>query len=239
MLGLLFHSMENNFMQAKNLIGLLLVIFLVASCRNNKKPNDLSVQDSVKEKKTSVPGSLKNIIFFGNSLTAGYGVEGSEAFPALIQEKIDSLKLPYKVINAGISGETTAGGKSRIDWVLRQPVDVFVLELGANDGLRGIPLSETLKNLQAIIDDVKKKYPSAKIILAGMEIPPNMGKRYTDDFRVLYRQLAEKNQTLLIPFLLQGVGGEPELNQADGIHPNVKGHRIVADNVWAVLKDAL
>ncbi|HEY6975534.1 MAG TPA: arylesterase [Chitinophagaceae bacterium] len=231
--------MEINFMQAKNLIGLLFVIFLVASCRNNKKPNDLSVQDSVKEKKTSVPGSLKNIIFFGNSLTAGYGVEGSEAFPALIQEKIDSLKLPYKVINAGVSGETTAGGKSRIDWVLRQPVDVFVLELGANDGLRGIPLSETLKNLQAIIDDVKKKYPSAKIILAGMEIPPNMGKRYTDDFRVLYRQLAEKNQTLLIPFLLQGVGGEPELNQADGIHPNVKGHRIVADNVWAVLKDAL
>lgn len=239
MLCLLFHSMEINFMQAKNLIGLLFVIFLVASCRNNKKPNDLSVQDSVKEKKTSVPGSLKNIIFFGNSLTAGYGVEGSEAFPALIQEKIDSLKLPYKVINAGVSGETTAGGKSRIDWVLRQPVDVFVLELGANDGLRGIPLSETLKNLQAIIDDVKKKYPSAKIILAGMEIPPNMGKRYTDDFRVLYRQLAEKNQTLLIPFLLQGVGGEPELNQADGIHPNVKGHRIVADNVWAVLKDAL
>jgi acyl-CoA thioesterase-1 len=186
-----------------------------------------------------VPGSLKNIVFFGNSLTAGYGVEESEAFPALIQEKIDSLKLPYKVINAGVSGETSAGGKSRIDWVLRQPVDVFVLELGANDGLRGISLSETLKNLQAIIDEVKKKYPTAKVVLAGMEIPPNMGKKYTDDFRVLYRQLAERNQTLLIPFLLKGVGGEPELNQPDGIHPNIEGHKIVADNVWAVLKDTL
>ena len=211
----------------------------MAACRNDKKPNDIASQDSVKEKKTSVPDSLKNIVFFGNSLTAGYGVEESEAFPALIQGKIDSLKLPYKVINAGVSGETSAGGKSRIDWVLRQPVNVFVLELGANDGLRGVSLSETSKNLQAIIDEVKKKYSNAKIILAGMEIPPNMGKKYTDQFHVLYRQLAEKNQALLIPFLLKGVGGEPELNQPDGIHPNVKGHKIVADNVWTVVKNVL
>src|SRR4051812_20775570 len=226
-------------MWTKNSIGLLFVVLLISACSNNKKQSDISVQDSMKEKKTSVPGSLKNIVFFGNSLTAGYGVEESEAFPALIQEKIDSLILPYKVINAGVSGETSAGGKSRIGWVLRQSVDVFILELGANDGLRGISISETLKNLQAIIDEVKKKYPAAKIVLAGMEMPPNMGEKYTDDFRVLYRQLAEKNQTLLIPFLLEGVGGEPELNQADGIHPNVEGHRIVADNVWAVLKDIL
>jgi acyl-CoA thioesterase-1 len=226
-------------MWTKNSIKWLFVILLMAACRNDKKPNALSVADSVKEKKTSVSTSLKNIIFFGNSLTAGYGVEESEAFPALIQAKIDSLKLPYKVINAGVSGETSAGGKTRIDWVLRQPVYVFVLELGANDGLRGISLSETSKNLQAIVDEIKKKYPSAKIILAGMEIPPNMGKKYTDEFRVLYRQLTEKNQTLLIPFLLKGVGGEPELNQPDGIHPNVKGHLIVAENVWAVLKDVL
>jgi len=214
-------------------------MLLVTAWRNDKKQNDLSAKDSIKEKEASPSGSLKNIVFFGNSLTAGYGVEESEAFPALIQIKIDSLKLPYKVINAGVSGETSAGGKTRIDWVLKQPVDVFVLELGANDGLRGISLSETSKNLQAIIDEVKKKYPTAKVVLAGMEIPPNMGKRYTDDFRVLYRLLAEKNQTLLIPFLLKGVGGEPELNQPDGIHPNVKGHRIVADNVWGVLKDVL
>ena len=207
-------------------------------CSNDKKSNNLSVNDSVKEKEASVSG-LKNIVFFGNSITAGYGVEQSEAFPALIQAKMDSLQLHYKIINAGVSGETSAGGKSRIDWVLQQPVDVFVLELGANDGLRGIPLSETSKNLQSIIDEVKKKYPVAKLVLAGMEIPPNMGKKYTDDFRALYHQLAEKNQTLLIPFLLKSVGGEPELNQPDGIHPNVQGHKIVAENVWAVLKDIL
>jgi acyl-CoA thioesterase-1 len=238
-LYLLFHFLREYFMQTKNSIKLLFIILLMAACKNDKKQNDQSVLDSIAEQKTSVPGSLKNIVFFGNSLTAGYGVEESEAFPALIQEKIDSLKLPYKVINAGVSGETSAGGKSRIDWVLRQPVDVFVLELGANDGLRGITLSETSKNLQAIIDEVKKKYPAVKVVLVGMEIPPNMGKKYTDDFRILYRQVAEKNQTLLIPFLLKGVGGEPSLNQADGIHPNVEGHRIVAGNVWAVLKDIL
>ncbi len=226
-------------MWRKSSIKLLFIILLSAACRNDKKSNDLSNQDSVKKKETPVRSDLKNIVFFGNSITAGYGVEQSEAFPALIQAKIDSLKLPYKVINAGVSGETSAGGKSRIDWVLQQPVDVFVLELGANDGLRGIPLSETSKNLQGIIDEVKKKYSAAKIVLAGMEIPPNMGKKYTDEFRELYRQLAEKNQTLLISFLLKNVGGEPELNQQDGIHPNVQGHKIVAQNVWAVLKDIL
>ena len=226
-------------MWRKSSIKLLFIILLSAACRNDKKSNDLSNQDTVKKKESSVRGDLKNIVFFGNSITAGYGVEQSEAFPALIQAKIDSLKLPYKVINAGVSGETSAGGKSRIDWVLQQPVDVFVLELGANDGLRGIPLSETSKNLQGIIDEVKKKYSAAKIVLAGMEIPPNMGKKYTDEFRELYRQLAEKNQTLLISFLLKNVGGEPELNQQDGIHPNVQGHKIVAQNVWAVLKDIL
>ncbi len=226
-------------MWRKSSVKLLFIILLSAACRNDKKSNDLSKQDSVKKKESSARGDLKNIVFFGNSITAGYGVEQSEAFPALIQAKIDSLKLPYKVINAGVSGETSAGGKSRIDWVLQQPVDVLVLELGANDGLRGIPLSETSKNLQSIIDEVKKKYSAVKIVLAGMEIPPNMGKKYTDEFRELYRQLAEKNQTLLIPFLLKNVGGEPELNQPDGIHPNVQGHKIVAENVWAVLKDIL
>ena len=218
---------------------LIFVLVLWTACSNDKQPNNVSQQDSVKEKNAPVANDLKNIVFFGNSITAGYGVEQSEAFPAVIQEKIDSLKLPYKVINAGVSGETSAGGKSRVDWVLQQPVDVFVLELGGNDGLRGIPLSETSKNLQDIIDEVKKKYPPAKIVLAGMEIPPNMGKKYTDEFRVLYHTLSEKNQTLLIPFLLKGVGGEPELNQGDGIHPNVQGHKIVAENVWAVLKTIL
>jgi acyl-CoA thioesterase-1 len=200
----------------------------------------LSGQSQIK--KQQAPGTYKvreNIVFFGNSLTAGYGVDPSEAFPSLIQAKINSLKLPYQVINAGLSGETSAGGNSRIDWVLRQPVYIFVLELGGNDGLRGIPRSETTKNLQVIIDKVRRKYPSAKIILAGMQIPPSMGEKYTSEFRAVFQQLAVRNKIYLIPFLLEGVGGVPGLNQQDGIHPNEEGHKIVAENIWKVLKPML
>jgi acyl-CoA thioesterase-1 len=222
----------------ERLLAILFIVFLFG-CENKSTPNESSSQDTTTQNKSSVSPNSKNIVFMGNSITAGYGVGESEAFPMLIQKKIDSLKLPYKVINAGISGETSADGLSRISWVLKQPVDVFVLELGGNDGLRGIPLSGTAQNLQAIIDTVKKKYPNAKLILAGMEIPPNMGKKYTDEFHALYGQLAKNNNTLLIPFLLKGVGGVPELNQADGIHPNIEGHKIVADNVWVVLKPLL
>ncbi|MBA9078031.1 MULTISPECIES: GDSL-type esterase/lipase family protein [Rufibacter] len=182
---------------------------------------------------------MKNILFFGNSLTAGYGLSPSESFPALIQKKIDSLQLPYKAINAGLSGETSAGGKNRIDWLLRQPVDVFVLELGANDGLRGIPPAETKKNLQAIVDKVKAKYPQAKLVMAGMEVPSSMGGRYASEFRVIFRQLATENNMALVPFLLEGVGGERHLNQQDGVHPTAAGQKILAENVWAVLKDVL
>jgi acyl-CoA thioesterase-1 len=187
---------------------------------------------------SGTPGTSKgkHIIFFGNSITAGYGVSPAEAFPALIQKKTDSLRLSCQVINAGLSGETSAGGKSRIDWILRQPVDIFVLELGGNDGLRGIPLTSTAANLQAIVDKVKTKYPSAHIVLAGMQIPPSMGAKYASSFRDLFRQLAAKNKLTLIPFLLEGVGGVPELNQSDGIHPTAKGHKIVAENVWKVIK---
>ena len=182
---------------------------------------------------------MKTIVFFGNSLTAGYGVDPTEAYPALIQQKIDSLQLNYKVINAGVSGETSSGGYGRIDWILRQKVDVFVLELGGNDGLRGIPLSETKKNLQAIIDRVKTKYPDAKIVLEGMQIPPNMGQQYTTAFKKIYPELAEKNKIALVPFLLKNVGGDAKLNQKDGIHPTAEGHKIVAQNVWEVLKNIL
>lgn len=200
----------------------------------------LSGQSQIK--KQQAPGTYKareNIVFFGNSLTAGYGVDPSQAFPSLIQTKINSLKLPYQVINAGLSGETSAGGNSRIDWVLRQPVYIFVLELGGNDGLRGIPMSETTKNLQSIIDKLRRKYPSSKIILAGMQIPPSMGEKYTSEFRAVFQQLAVRNKIYLIPFLLEGVGGVPGLNQQDGIHPNAEGHKIVAENVWKVLKPML
>ena len=182
---------------------------------------------------------MKTIVFFGNSLTAGYGVDPTEAYPSLIQNIIDSLKLNYKVINAGVSGETSAGGNGRIDWILRQPVDVFALELGGNDGLRGIPLSETKKNLQAIIDKVKSKYPNAKIMLEGMQIPPNMGQQYATDFKNIYPALASKNDIAILPFLLKDVGGDPKLNQQDGIHPTAEGHKIVAENVWEVLKGLL
>ncbi|WP_374729168.1 arylesterase [Rufibacter psychrotolerans] len=182
---------------------------------------------------------MKNILFFGNSLTHGYGLSPSEAFPALIQQKIDSLGLPYKAINAGLSGETSAGGKNRIDWLLRQPVDVFVLELGANDGLRGIPPAETKKNLQAIIDKVRAKYPEAKQVMLGMEVPPSMGGKYAGEFRVIFRQLATENNMALVPFLLEGVGGVRSLNQPDGVHPTAAGQKILANNVWEVLKEVL
>ena len=181
----------------------------------------------------------KVILFFGNSLTAGLGLEQDETFPAVIQEKLDSLGLNYEVINAGLSGETTASGRNRIEWVLNQEVDVFVLELGANDGLRGIPVEETRRNLQAIIDIVKEKDPETEIILAGMQIPPNLGPEYTTEFRNLFPELAEKNDLELIPFLLEGVAGNPELNQGDGIHPTAEGQEIVAENVWTVLEDVL
>ena len=183
--------------------------------------------------------STKTIVFFGNSLTAGMGLDTEEAFPALIQDRLDSLDLHYTVVNAGLSGDTTASGLSRLDWILENETDIFVLELGANDGLRGIPLTETRKNLQAIIDKVKAKYPKTTIILAGMQIPPNLGEEYTTEFRRLFGELAQKNDLALIPFLLQGVAGDPELNQEDGIHPTAEGQKILAENVWEVLGEVV
>lgn len=188
---------------------------------------------------TAAKSGPKTILFFGNSLTAGYGLEPSQAFPALIQQKIDSAGWNYTVINSGLSGETTAGGKNRISWVLRQKVDVFVLELGGNDGLRGVELESTRNNLQAIIDTVRAKNPDVQIILAGMQIPPNMGPDYTSKFRTIYPELAEKNKLTLIPFLLEGVGGIAKLNLPDGIHPTAEGHQIVAENIWKVLAPIL
>lgn len=181
----------------------------------------------------------KNILFFGNSLTAGMGLDQNQAFPNLIQQKLNEAGNNYQVINSGLSGETSAGGLNRIDWVLKQPVDIFVLELGANDGLRGLPLGSTKKNLQGIIDKVKTKYPDARIVVAGMMVPPNMGEDYSTEFVKIYPNLAKSNEGKLIPFLLDGVAGNPELNLPDGIHPNVEGQKIVANNVWKVLKNLL
>jgi acyl-CoA thioesterase-1 len=181
----------------------------------------------------------KNIVFFGNSLTAAYQLSPEQGFVALIQRKIDSLGLVYNCVNAGLSGETTADGKNRVDWVLQQPMDVFVLELGGNDALRGLPVKESKENLQAIIDKVRAKYPDAKIVIAGMLAPPNLGPAYTNAFHDMYPALAKSNRTALIPFLLDGVGGIPSLNLQDGIHPNPEGQKIVANTVWKVLKPAL
>lgn len=223
------------------IVSISLLYFLVMTmlgCGNGEKNTENSSTPS-QNKVESPSQKTKNILIFGNSLTAGYGLEPAESYPSQLQNHLDSLHLPYKIINAGLSGETTSGGNSRLDWVLKNPVDIFILELGGNDGLRGIPVTETRKNLQAMIDKVKAKYPDAKIILAGMQVPPSMGKKYADEFKVIYPELAQKNEVALIPFLLENVGGEVKLNQKDGIHPNAEGAKIVAENVWQVLKGLL
>ncbi|RMG67010.1 MAG: arylesterase, partial [Bacteroidetes bacterium] len=180
------------------------------------------------------------LLFFGNSLTAGYGLDNpQDAFPGLIARRVDSLGLPYRVVQAGVSGETTADGLNRVGWLLRQPVAVFVLELGANDGLRGLPPAETRANLAAIIDTVRARQPEAAILLAGMMVPPSMGPDYGAEFAAIYPGLAEEKDVALVPFLLEGVGGEADLNQGDGIHPTAEGHIILADNIWAVLAPML
>lgn len=178
----------------------------------------------------------RTIVFLGDSLTAGFGVERSEAFPALVADKIRTAGLPFQVENAGLSGDTSAGGLRRIEWLLQRPIDVLVIELGANDGLRGLDLKSMKANLQAIIDKAKAKNPSVKIVLAGMQVPPNLGAEYASGFQRVFNELARDNNAVLIPFLLEGVGGQRELNQADLIHPNPAGHRIIADLVWRTLE---
>jgi acyl-CoA thioesterase-1 len=181
------------------------------------------------------------IVFFGDSLTAGYGLAdpSSQAYPALIQEKIDEAGLPWRAVNAGLSGETTSGGLRRVDWILRQPVDIFVLALGANDGLRGIDPSVSRANLQKIVDRVRAKNPKVKLVLAGMQMPPAMGQDFAREFEQMFPDVAEKNDATLVPFLLDGVGGRLEFNQSDRIHPTASGHARIAETVWKVLRPLL
>ena len=188
---------------------------------------------------TAAVPATKTVVVLGDSLAAGYGVESQEAFPALLQQKVDAAGLKWTVVNAGVSGNTSADGLARIDWLLKRKIDVLFLELGGNDGLRGLPVTAMRDNLQAIIDRVKKRYPQVKIIVAGMQIPPNLGPDYTGAFRKVFSELASKNDAVLVPFLLEGVGGKPQLNQGDHIHPTAAGHKIIADNVWKVLKPEL
>ena len=222
-------------------VHFIFLCLLLMGCGGSKKENKSNknpVQASTSEKDVKQE-DRDVILFFGNSITAGYQLDMDQAFPALLQNRIDSLGLNFHCINAGLSGETSAGGKSRIDWVLRTVPDIFFLELGANDGLRGLPLEETPKNLQSIIDQVRTVNPEVKIIIAGMMVPPNLGQDYITQFQNIFPELAENNDATLIPFILEGVAGNRELNLGDGIHPTPEGHAIVADLVWKYLQPLL
>jgi acyl-CoA thioesterase-1 len=213
---------------------LLGMISFIASCSSNPEKKEAETGEQV-----ATSSSKKTILFFGNSLTAGYGIDPEESFAGRIQTRLDSLKKDFRVINGGLSGETTAGGLSRLDWFLEEEPYLFVLELGGNDGLRGIALTETKKNLLAIVDKVQAKYPNTKIILAGMQIPPNMGQEYTEEFKAIYPAVAKEKNIELIPFLLEGVAGNPDLNLPDGIHPTAEGHRLVMETLWPYISKAL
>lgn len=181
----------------------------------------------------------KIVLVLGDSVAAGYGIGPAQAFPAVLQKKIDARGWNFQVVNAGQSGDTSAGGLARLDWLLKNRIDVLVLELGANDGLRGLPVEVTSRNLQAIIDRTKQKYPDARVLIAGMVVPPNMGSDYARRFQAMFHDLAKRNRAHLIPFILEGVGGVEKLNLRDGIHPTAEGHEIIAVNVWKVLEPVL
>ncbi|HEV8235492.1 MAG TPA: arylesterase [Gemmatimonadaceae bacterium] len=179
------------------------------------------------------------MLFIGTSLTAGLGLDPDSAYPQLIQEKIEAAHLPFEVVNAGVSGETTAGLLRRLDWLLRGNFDVVVVESGANDGLRGTPVATVRQNLKEIISGIRSAHPAAHVMLVQMEAPPNLGAAYTTAFHALYGDVARETSATLMPFLLQGVAGDRSLNQGDGIHPNQRGEHIVADNVWRSLEPVL
>ena len=237
-----FHSYLPTSVRAKLIkFCYFIMAVLFISCGNatpNAKTTTVATDTQTESTQTTVSTSkAKTILCFGDSITAGYGLDDTnDAYPALLQGKIASLGLDYTVVNSGVSGETSSSGKNRIDWVIKQQPAIFILELGANDGLRGVPLSETKANLQAIITTVKEKSATTAILLAGMQLPPNMGIEYTNEFKQLFYDLAKENELTLIPFLLKDVGGIASLNQNDGIHPNVAGHQIVANTVWEVLE---
>ena len=183
--------------------------------------------------------SRPTVLFLGTSLTAGYGIDPQQAYPALIQQKIDAAGLDYRVINAGLSGETSAGALRRADWLFQQPIAVLVVETGANDGLRGLPADSLRANIQGIIDRAKRLRPAPRLVLVGMRMPPNYGRTYAQQFEAVYPQLARSNGAVLVPFLLEGVGGMQGLNQPDGVHPTAAGQRKMAETVWRVLEPLL
>ena len=230
------------FLRSTQRTWFLLMLFLMVSCSGQaQKAEPIVAQDSTSaaEKEAAAEASKKVMLIFGDSITAGYGLEQEQAFPALLQTKIDSVQAPWKVINGGLSGETTAAGLRRLEWTLQQPVDLLLIELGGNDALRGVSVSEMRSNLDKMIQMTKSKYPDAMIVLAGMKVPPNLGAQYGKEFEAVYAQLAKKHGITLIPFILEGVGGNENLNQADQIHPTAEGHRIIAKTVWEVIEPLL
>lgn len=237
------HKICKTIKRLPNLILLFcLTALLTIGCKDEKTSQtkaQTEVKVDVKKDEMTKSNHEKVILFFGNSLTAGYGLDPSESFPSNIEDIIDSLDLKYKVINAGLSGETTSGGLNRIDWVMKQKVDIFILELGANDMLRGLPLDETRNNLSEIIKIVKSTNPDVKIGLCEMKSPPNMGDDYVKEFTKIYQDLSAPEDIVFFPFFLNGVAGNSDLMLQDGKHPNAKGQKIVAQNIWKVLKGML
>jgi acyl-CoA thioesterase-1 len=223
-------------MIAKNRRLLLLTAAAFASC-SSPRPSPTPAPSSASPSTRS--DDRPAVVFLGTSLTAGFGLDVDDAYPALIQKKIDAAGLSYRVVNAGVSGETSAGALRRVDWILREKVAVLVLETGANDGLRGQDPDVTRANIQAVFDRARKESPPPRLVLAGMEALPNYGARYVARFRAIFPELARKNDAVLIPFLLEGVAGVRSLNQADGVHPTAEGHVRIAETVWNALRPLL
>lgn len=216
-------------------MNVIVAAVILAACSRDDDASSSSVTADTAPAADTASTRNGRILFVGTSLTAGLGLDPEQSYPALIARRVDSLGLPYEVDNAGYSGETSAGALRRIDWLVRNPVDVLVLETGANDGLRGLSVDSMRANIQAIIDRVRAASPNVRILLVGMEAPPNLGPRYTSEFRKVFPEVAERNGATLLPFLLVGVAGIDSLNQGDGIHPNVAGSRRLAETVWGAL----
>jgi len=188
---------------------------------------------------TPAPSERPAIVFLGTSLTAGFGLPETEAYPALIQGRIDAAGLDYRVVNAGVSGDTSAGGLRRLDWLLRLPIAVLVVELGANDMLRGQPVEALESNLSGILERTRAAFPDARLVVAGMRAAPNLGRSYAEAFDAVYPRLAKRYDAALLPFLLEDVAARPDLNQPDGIHPTAEGHALIAERVWPLLERQL
>lgn len=218
------------------------LLFVAALLGCNRVSDDSPARPALAGSSTQAAASTRArpaVVFLGTSLTAGFGLDPDQAYPALIQQKIDAAGLDYKVVNAGVNGETSAGARARIDWLLRQPVAVLVIETGANDGLRGLPANALRDNIQAVIDRARRRSPAPRIVLVGMVALPNLGRVYAQQFRAVYPELARKNDVPLVPFLLDGVAGVDSLNQPDGVHPTALGQRRMAETVWRVLEGVL